>query len=287
MIARLVCFAAATVIAAAPAPLKVLIVDGQNNHDWKATTPPLKKMLEATGLFTVEVATTPAKGGDMSVFRPEFKAYRVVVLNYNGDDWPEATRAAFVAYVRGGGGVVAYHAANNAFTQWKEFNEIVALGGWGGRDQTSGPFLRWRDGKAVIEDKPGRAGHHGKQQPFQVVARETKHPILRGLPDKWMHVADELYDSMRGPAKNVTLLATAWSDPANAGTGENEPMLFTVAYGKGRIFHTMLGHGPEAIACTGFQATFTRGAEWAATGKVTQKLPADFPGPSETRTRQP
>jgi len=132
MIARLVCFAAATVIAAAPAPLKVLIVDGQNNHDWKATTPPLKKMLEATGLFTVEVATTPAKGGDMSGFRPEFRAYRVVVLNYNGDDWPEATRAAFVAYVRGGGGVVAYHAANNAFTQWKEFNEIVALGGWGG-----------------------------------------------------------------------------------------------------------------------------------------------------------
>jgi len=290
MTARLPCLLAAFAIAAAPAapaPLKALIVDGQNNHSWKTTTPPLKKMLETTGLFAVEVATTPPKGGDMSGFRPDFKAYRVVVLNYNGDDWPEVTRNAFVEYVRRGGGVVVYHAADNAFAGWKEFNEITALGGWENRNESAGPMVRWRDGKMVLENKPGRAGHHGKQQPFQVVARNTQHPIMRGLPETWMHVADELYDSMRGPAKNITLLATAWSDPANAGTGEQEPMLFTVAYGKGRVFHTMLGHGPEAISCAGFQATFTRGAEWAATGKVTQKPPPDFPGPNQARARQP
>ena len=290
MNARLLGLLAAVAIAAAPAapaPLKALIVDGQNNHSWKTTTPPLKKMLEATGLFAVDVATTAPRGGDMSVFRPEFKAYQVVVLNYNGDDWPVQTRQAFVDYVRAGGGIVAYHAANNAFPAWKEFNEITALGGWEKRDRSAGPYLRWRDGKTVIEDLPGPSGHHGKQLPFQVVLRDLRHPITRGLPEKWMHVADELYDSMRGPAQNVTLLATARSDPANAGTGEHEPMLFTVAYGKGRIFHTMLGHGPEAVAGVGFQVTFTRGAEWAATGKVTQKVPADFPGPDQVRTRQP
>ena len=272
--------------AAFPAgPLKVLIVDGQNNHDWKATTPLLKRMLETTGMFAVDVATTPAKGGDMSVFQPDFSAYRAVLLNYTGDPWPATTRQAFEGYVRGGGGLVVYHAANNAFPEWREFNEITGLGGWGKRDASAGPYLRFRDGKVFTEDIPGRAGHHGKQHPFQVVHRDLKHPITRGLPEKWMHVQDELYDSMRGPAKNITLLATAWSDPATGGTGEHEPMLFTVAYGKGRVFHTMLGHGPEAIACTGFQVTLQRGAEWAATGKVTQKPPQDFPTANETRTR--
>jgi type 1 glutamine amidotransferase len=92
-----------------------------------------------------------------------------------------------------------------------------------------------------------------------------------------MHNTDELYDSLRGPAKNIGLLATAFSKPETGGTGEHEPILFTVRYGKGRIFHTTLGHDLEAMRCVGFIATLQRGAEWAATGKVTQKVPADFP----------
>lgn len=266
-------------------PIKVLIIDGQNNHDWKATTPLLKKMLETTGLFSVDVATTPGKGGDMSQFRPAFSAYGAVLSNYTGDPWPAEVRTAFEAYVRNGGGFVVYHAANNAFPEWREFNEMTGLGGWGKRDASAGPYLRFRDGRTFTEDTPGRAGHHGKQHPFQIVHRNLDHPITRGLPERWMHVRDELYDSMRGPARNITLLATAWSDPATGGTGEHEPMLFTVAYGRGRVFHTMLGHGPEAISCVGFQVTLQRGTEWAATGKVTQKPPADFPTASETRTR--
>ena len=91
---------------ATAAPMKALIVDGQNAHNWKETTPILKKLLEETGLFTVDVATSPAKGQDMSGFRPDFAAYKLVVLNYQGDDWPEATQKAFVDYVANGGGVV-------------------------------------------------------------------------------------------------------------------------------------------------------------------------------------
>src|SRR5579871_4167660 len=81
-------------------PMKALIVDGQNNHDWAATTPVLKKYLEETGLFTVDVATTPPSKGDMSEYKPVFKKYRLVVSNYNGDPWSDETKKAFEDFVR-------------------------------------------------------------------------------------------------------------------------------------------------------------------------------------------
>ena len=265
-------------VQAAERPLKALIIDGQNNHKWQETTPVLKKLLEETGLFTVDVATAPPKSSELGGFLPKFADYAVVVSNYNGDTWPPAIRAAFENYVRGGGGFVVYHAANNPFGDWKEYNEMIGLGGWGNRTEVSGPYLRFRDGKVVREAKPGPSGHHGKKHLFQVVIRNPKHPITAGLPTVWMHASDELYDSLRGPADaKITLLATALSDPATGGTGEHEPMLMTLTYGKGRIFHTALGDNLEPLSCVGFITTFQRGAEWVATGKVTQKVPPDFP----------
>ena len=101
-----------------------------------------------------------------------------------------------------------------------------------------------------------------------------------------MHAKDELYDRLRGPAENLHVLATAYSDPATRGAGFHEPMLMTISYGKGRVFHTTLGHALEAIQCVGFITTLQRGAEWAATGKVTQKVPSDFPTADKTSSRQ-
>ena len=258
-------------------PLRALIVDGQNNHDWKATTPVLKKALEETGLFTVEVATAPGENNaSLAAFKPDFAKYKVIVMNYNGAMWSEATRKAFEDYVSSGGGLVVMHAADNSFASWPAYNEMIAVGGWD-RDEKSGPYLRWREGKQVVDDKPGPAGHHGAQHEFLVVTRAPKHPIMAGLRAEWLHAKDELYDFMRGPAKNATILATAFADPKQGGSGENEPQLLAISYGKGRVFHDMLGHGPEAMKCVGFITTLQRGTEWAATGKVTQKVPADFP----------
>ena len=100
-----------------------------------------------------------------------------------------------------------------------------------------------------------------------------------------MHSTDELYDKLRGPAKNLTVLATAHADRGTGGTGEHEPMLMVVEYGKGRVFHTTLGHAEPAMKCVGFRVTLARGVEWAATGKVTQPVPADFPGPDKVSAR--
>lgn len=280
-------------------PYKALIVDGQNAHPWAQTTPVLKKLLEETGLFAVDVATSPPKGQDMSGFKPDFAAYNVVVSNYQGDEWPEETKKAFVDYVAGGGGVVIYHFACAAFPKWKEYNEIIGLGGWGGRDETAGVYVRWKDGKIVRQAAPGPndirlvrgqrqviVGSHGPMQPFQVVIREPNHPITQGLPEKFMHCDDELYGWLRGPAKNLTVLATAFAPKEKGGADEHEPILFTIQYGKGRVFQNAMGHTAKELKSVAFIATFQRGAEWAASGKVTQKVPADFPGPDKASLRE-
>jgi type 1 glutamine amidotransferase len=271
--------------ARAEGTLKALILDGQNNHNWKATTPVLKKILEDSGLFQVDVATAPA-GSDLASFHPKFNAYNVVVSNYNGAPWSKETQQAFRDYVHDGGGFISVHAANNAFGNWPEYNEIIGLGGWGGRNEKSGPYVRWKVGQIVRDTSKGTGGSHGRMHPFLLTIRDPKHPITAGLPTEWMHANDELYDRLRGPAKDLTVLATAYSDPRTGGTGEHEPLLMAIQYGKGRCFHTALGHDVGAMKCVGFIVTLQRGAEWAATGKVTNtKVPEDFPTADKVRTR--
>ncbi|GIW99579.1 MAG: hypothetical protein KatS3mg111_2912 [Pirellulaceae bacterium] len=249
---------------------QVLIIDGQNNHRWQETTPLIKATLETTGRFHVDVATTPPQGGDMSTFAPDFSKYDVVVSNYNGDSWSETTKAAFVDFVRGGGGFVSVHAADNAFPDWPEYNEMIGLGGWGGRNEKFGPYVRYRDGKFVKDTSPGRGGSHGKRHPFLIICRDVEHPITRGIPTSFFQAEDELYAQLRGPAANMDVLATAYSDPQTGGTGEHEPILMTIHYGQGRVFHTTLGHDTTAMRGAAFQITLQRGTEWAASGKVTQ-----------------
>lgn len=264
-------------------PIKALVVSGQNNHNWQVSHKVLKQILDNSGLFVTDIELTAPAGGDMSSFAPDFSQYDVVVLDYNGDRWPAETDSAFVKYVRKGGGVVIYHAADNAFSGWEEFNRIIALGGWEGRNEKSGPYCYLKDGKLVLDNRPGHGGSHGLQREYPMHCRNAKHPITKGLPDNWMHARDEMYDSMRGPANIKDLLYSGTTDRATGGSGKEEPLVFTVDYGKARIFHLMLGHcGPTAednpaMQCVGFQTLLLRGTEWAATGKVKQPVPADFP----------
>jgi type 1 glutamine amidotransferase len=278
-------WSAMAVMAVAAPNLKALIVDGQNNHNWKETTPHLKKLLEETGLFTVDVVTSPPPHQDMSNFRPKFADYNLVVMNYNGDDWSATTQQDLEQYVAGGGGLVSFHAADNSFPKWKAYNEMIGVGGWGGRNEKDGPYLYWQDGKIVHDMARGPGGTHGPQHAFQIVVRVADHPVTQGLPEKFTHAPDELYSLLRGPAKNVTVLATALADKAKGGTGRNEPILMAIDYGKGRVFHTTLGHAGQQCRSVAFIVTYQRGAEWAATGKVTQKVPDDFPGADKPNVR--
>ncbi len=264
-------------------PIKALIVSGQNNHNWKVSHIAIKEILDNSKMFTTDVALTPTAGGDMKSFSPQFDKYDVVLLDYNGDSWNEKTDSAFLEYVQKGGGVIIYHAADNAFAKWEEYNKIIALGGWEGRNEKSGPYYYIEDGKPILDNSPGPGGSHGQQREYPMHCQNNRHPITKNLPDNWMHAQDEMYDRMRGPANIKELLYSGKADKNTGGSGREEPLVFTVDYGKARIFHIMLGHcGPTldnnpAMQCAGFQTLLLRGAEWAATGKVTQPVPADFP----------
>ncbi len=277
----LLCWLALPVWGAAPGavPIRVMLLDGESAgtyHAWKLTTPVLKKQLEETGLFQVDVVTAPPSTGDLSGFKPDFAKYQVIVFNYDAPDWPASLKESFEQYMKNGGGMVSVHAADNAFAGWSAWNEMIGVGGWRNRTETAGPLWFYRDGKLVSDSTPGRAGSHGQRLPFQVTTRDPEHPIMKGLPPVWMHAGDELYATLRGPG-NMKVLATAHSELSNSGTGRDEPILMVLNYGKGRIFHTTMGHDIPALNCVGFITTFQRGTEWAATGKVTQKVPANFP----------
>lgn len=170
-LAMIICMGLAT-FAWAGKPIKTLLITGQNNHNWPVSHVVLEKILENSGLFEVDLAVSPAKGEDMSGFVLDFEPYQLVVLDYNGDAWPKETRDRFLAYAEQGGGIVVYHAADNAFADWPEYNRICALGGWENRDEKAGPYVYWQDGALVRDDSPGVGGSHGKQHQYVLNGRK-------------------------------------------------------------------------------------------------------------------
>ena len=169
-------------VAQATEKLSILLVDGQNNHNWRATSPVLKAGLEKTGRYKVEVSTSPQKGENWEDWNPDFSKYDAVLSNYNGKLWPEKMQRNLENYVNEGGGFVVVHAANNAFTNWKEYNRMIAVGGWGGRSEKHGPYIRWKYGKFILDHTKGRGGSHGPQHEFVVNTRNEDHPVTKGLP---------------------------------------------------------------------------------------------------------
>jgi type 1 glutamine amidotransferase len=110
---------------------------------------------------------------------------------------------------------------------------------------------------------------------------DREHPITRGLPESF-RTSDELYHSAQ-MSHAAHILATAFDDPANGGTGKDEPLMWTVNYGQGRVFYTALGHDASAQQESGYVSTLTRGVEWAASSAVTLSpagtLPSQAPPP--------
>lgn len=271
--------------------ISVLIVDGQNNHgNWPQTTQIMHDMLEQTGNFTVDVYRTRFvwNGGELAAkypadnilnpqelpapktdpqFSPDFDKYDVVISNFGwkAAPWPADTKTRFEQYMKQGGGLVVVHAANNAFPHWQAFNEMIGLGGWGGRNEQSGPYVYYDENNNIVRDSgPGQAGGHGHQHPFTITTRQADHPIMHSFPIQWQHEKDELYNRLRGPAKNMTILATAFDSPSFNGNGRHEPVVLTIDYYKGRVFHTTLGHGTHVYKAPSFQQLLTAGTTWAA-----------------------
>lgn len=312
----------------------LIIDGQNNHGIWPKTTVMMKDYLEQTGMFEVDVERSaltwqgphndndiglgeknrmallekyPVKTSKQSTmasepkpdpdFKPDFSKYDVVISNFGwrASPWPKETQLALEKYVSNGGGFIVVHAGSNSFGDWPEFNKMIGMGAWGGRSEKNGPFVYYNETNEIVRDTTkGNAGSHGKQYEFQIEVRDQSHPITKGMPAKWMHAQDELYDRLRGPAENMKILATAYSDvEKNAspfsplkGTSHHEPMMIAINYGKGRVFNTPMGHTDYSMECVGFIVTLQRAAEWAATGKVTTKIPADFPTADKVSQRK-
>ncbi len=265
--------------------LSALIVDGVNNHDWEAGTRGIQALLASAGAgrFKVDVSTTPPRDAPpdaWKAWRPHFGGYDVVIVNFNGghkDDglrWPTEIEQAFERYVRDGGGVVIFHAANNAFLHWPAYNTMIGLG-W--RDPSFGPGLAIADDGTTVVKIPAGSGlppGHGPRHDFDLCVAAPIHPITKDLPHCWHHPSEQLTHGQHGPAVGLTILTYAQSEVSH----QNEPMDWINHFGKGRIYVTMLGHtwknepNPN-YDDPNFQTLVARGTEWAASGKVTIPAP--------------
>jgi uncharacterized protein len=246
-----------------PPKIQVVIITGRDDHDWRGVTPLMRQYLDAAGIFETRIAEEFRDAGPNSL-----RGYDVAVLVYNdklaADEWSEGSHKTLLDFVKAGKGLVVYHHSAAGFKEWPEFARLSGGNYYG-------------------------PAQHSPIHDYTVTFVDRDHPITRGLKPSFAQSQDELYASMQmQPAGNYHVLATGWDDHSFyngkfktplPGPGANEPLLWTLQYGKGRVFATMIGHSAQATQSPGFRATFTRGVEWAATGGVTQKPPSDMADP--------
>ena len=265
-------------------PVTVLIVDGFSNHNWKQTTRVVRRILDGTGLFDVEISTAPGSpdAPEWETWRPTFADYDVVIQNTNNIGkskirWPRQVEVALERYVRSGGGLYILHSANNAFSHWPEYDRMIGLG-W--RRKDAGTALEiTEDGRIVrIGAGEGKGTSHGPRVDI-VVRRLNRHPINDGFPQRWLTPSLEVYVYARGPAENLTILSYAHDKR----TEKYWPIEWVVKYGRGRVYNSTFGHlwkdevEPASFRCVGFQTTLIRATQWLATEKVTVPVPPEFP----------
>ena len=245
--------------------IQVLIITGQDKHPWRESSPYLKDLLNQAGKFEVRV-TEEFRGATAETLAP----YDVAVLDYSDEkmnipEWSDATKNALLDFVRGGKGLVVYHHSAASFQQWPEYKSLVGC--------------VWRTG----------ASHHAPVHDYTVDVRDHDQPIMRGMPASFAAHQDELYAGLECiPKDQLDILATGFDDhalykakphtPVPDGPSQDEPLLWTHSYGKGRVFATMLGNDMRAVYTPGFVSTFVRGTEWAATGAVTVPPVAEVSG---------
>jgi len=244
----------------APLKIQVVIITGRDDHDWRGVTPLMRQYLDAAGIFETRIAEEFRDAGPDSL-----KGYDVAVLVYNdklpADQWSERSRKTLLDFVKAGKGLVVYHHSAAGFKEWSEYARLSGGNYYG-------------------------PAQHAPIHDFTVEFVDREHPITRGLKKSFLEAQDELYSNMQmQPPETYHVLAAAWDDHALyggksrvplVGPGKNEPVMWTVNAGLGRVFATMIGHSAQAVQSIGFRTTFTRGVEWAATGAVTQAAPRDM-----------
>lgn len=264
---------------------RVLLLSGQNNHDWRETHVYLQNIINGSGLFDLDITLTPEKGADSTAWdtwNPHFAEYDAVLIDYNGEMWPARIKQAFEGYINRGGTAYVIHASNNPFPGWTAYEQMVGLL-WRDNDAGNRVFINEDGNLASQPPGEGPGAGHGELHDWHIQTRDAGHPIMQGIPERWLHPHDELYHGQRGPAENMHILATAYSDLESGGTGKHELMMWWIPYGEGKVLTFLAGHhrpsqeDKRAFECVGFRTMLIRGLEWLATDRVTTPVPLNFP----------
>jgi CubicO group peptidase (beta-lactamase class C family)/type 1 glutamine amidotransferase len=271
--------------------VRVLILDGFSNHDWRQTTALLRGILEASGLFTVSVSTAPSTTASpgWEQWRPNFSDYDVLIQTRNdiggGPSWPREIQMAFENYVRNGGGVLVFHSGNNAFPDWPVYNQMIGLG-W--RRKQEGDAITINSSERPVRIPSGQGENTGHDGRFDVVVhRLGDDPIHHRMPRAWKTPTLEIYYYARGPAKRMRVLSYGYDQH----TRMNWPLEWTVRFGRGRVYSSTFGHvwkgdvQPPSLRCAGEQTLLLRTLQWLARRPVTVAIPADFPTKTATSIR--
>jgi uncharacterized protein len=279
--------------AAEEKPVRVLIIDGFSNHDWRVATARLQEILMRHGGFTCVVSTSPdaaAPAETLAAWAPPLEQADVVLLNCNDLGkpvrWSDAVRQALEQYVANGGGLYAFHSANNAFEEWREYNRMIGLG-W--RDKDFGVAVEIHDDEQIrrIPAGEGLRTSHGKRVDA-LVQRHGDHPVHRGLPRAWRAADIEVYTYARGPAENLEVLSYSKDNAP----GKAFPIEWVVNYGKGHVYSSTFGHlwtgdeNPPAFRCAAFQTLLVRTLRWLAGRDVGAEVPGDFPSAAAISLRE-
>ena len=214
-------------------PIRVLILTGDQHpaHDWRKTTQALQEVLSTDKRFTVRVLEHPER------LAREIGKVDVIILNYFPSSKPvpgEEMRSALQRMVGNGSGLVLIHYANGPFKNWPEYHGKISRRNW-------------------VNDQSG----HDPYQEFEVVIRDTTHPVSQGLSS--YRTTDELYYRQVGK-EPIHVLAVGHS----LVTKQEEPLAFVYQYGQGRVFQTLLGHNADSIRNPGTAKLIRRGTAWTA-----------------------
>jgi type 1 glutamine amidotransferase len=216
-------------------PARMLILSGQNNHEWKKTTPVLEKMFTGSGLFTVSVTNRPD-----TLKLVDYKRFRLIVSDWNSFPdtsarWDPSKEEAFSQYIKEGGGALFFHSGGSSFYGWNDYHNI-AIGRW------------------------GKNTEHGKIGEALVQFSDSKNPITKGLKD--FTIIDEIWQNT-DICPDAKPLGWVQKKDSN-GNLENEkyPAIFVNEIGKGRSFYTIFGHDDKVLSNPDLQKLLIRGAAW-------------------------
>ncbi|MEM1221658.1 MAG: ThuA domain-containing protein [Verrucomicrobiota bacterium] len=232
-------------------PIKVLVITGQNNHDWKVTNPLIVEILESTGKFEVTVnkkihALKPAKLSQFDVIFSNWNLWKKRDNIPERLQWSPELRQAYADFVRNGGGHVTLHAGSSTFYDWPEYQEICVA--------------TWKDGT-----------RHGPKHEFDVRIDVKDHPVTAGLSD--FRKYDELWEEIYISAQETTVLTSGFASSEFKGGDVWEPTTVISSFGEGRTAYTSFGHDAEAFESQDFRILLARLVEWAGTGEVTIPAP--------------